>query len=123
MVTVWAVPGAVQAPVLGSMVPPVADQTTSLVAPPVTVAVKVVAVPVVRLTLLGLSAVTATVWGSRTRVLLAVVPARLVTVRMKVLVAVMEPLPKWLPLLMTPTPLFTLPMPSVKVGVMRVPPP
>ena len=59
--------------------------------------------------------------GSATTV--TVVPAALVTVRVKALEAVITPLPKGVPLVTAPMPLFTLPVPLAKTGVMVVLPP
>ena len=61
MLTTWAVDGAVQAPVVGFMVPALADQVRVLVAPPVAAAEKVVEVPTVRLEAAGVIAPTLTV--------------------------------------------------------------
>ena len=104
MVTVAAVAGAVQAPDAASMVPALADQVMPLVAPPVAVALKVVVVPTELTIAAGLTALRATVRGTRVRLVVAMVPAALVTVRMKFLGPVMGPLPKELPLVTTPTP-------------------
>ena len=122
MVTVPAVAGAVQAPVLALMLPPVADQVMPLVAPLEAVALKVVVELAVRVPPTGLMAPTATVCTVMGRLVVAVLPAALVTVRVKVLAAVMVPLLKATPLVTVPTPLSTLPVPLLKEGVMRVVP-
>jgi hypothetical protein len=80
------VDGAVQT--LLAQVPPVEDQVTLLVAPPVAVAVKVVAVETVRDGAAGLMTPTLTTWGVTTAVVVAVAPAEFVTVRVKVLAPV-----------------------------------
>ena len=80
-VTTWAVPGAVQAPVVGLIVPAVALQVTAFVAPPVTEVVKVVAVPAVLVGLTGATDATTTVCGVTVTEVVAVVPAAFVTVR------------------------------------------
>ena len=120
MVTVPATAGAVQAPVPGVMVPALADQVMPLVTPPVAVAPKVVAVLIDRVAPAGLTAPTATVCGVTVRFEVLVVPAALVTVRTKALAAVMVPLGKVVPLVTTPTPWSTLPVPPLKVGVTGV---
>ena len=122
MVTDCSVAGAVQAPVEAFMVPALADQVTMLVAPPLAVVLKVV----VELTSLvgaaGAKAVRATVCGVSVTVAVAVVPAALVTVMVKVLLAVMTPLLKAVPLLTAPMLLSTVAVPLLKVGVMLVVP-
>jgi len=122
MVTDCGVAGAVQAPVLALMEPALAVQLRRLVAPLVAVAVNVVVEFTSLVGAAGLRAPTATVCGVRVTLAVAVVPAALVTVRRKVLLAVMLPLPKAVPLVTTPTPLFTLPVPLLKVGVIVVVP-
>ena len=81
MVAEPAVAGAVQAPVAGSMVPAVAVQVRALVVPPVAVALKVVVVATVLVALAGLRAPTLTTLGVTVRVVVAVLPRLLVTVR------------------------------------------
>lgn len=103
MVTVWAVAGAVQAPVAGFMVPALADQVRVLLTPPVAVAENVVLVPAVRIGAAGVTAPTTTVWGVSVTEVVAAVPAALVTVRRKVFAAVMTLLPKPVPLVTVPT--------------------
>ena len=122
MVAVPTVAGAVQTPP-EVMVPAVADQVTVLVAPPLTRTLKVLVVPVVTVGLPGEMAPRLTPTGVRVRLLVAVVPRLLVTVRVKVLAAVMGPELKGTPLVTTPTPWSTLPVPALKVGVMVVEPP
>ena len=63
MTTLPGVAGAVQAPVLALIVPPVADQVSPLVRPPVAVVEKVVALLTVRLGAAGVMGATATVCG------------------------------------------------------------
>ena len=104
MVTVWAVTGAVQTPVLATMVPALAVQARVFVAPPVAVALKVVLVPVVRVGKAGVMAPTLTAWVVRVTEAVAVLPAALVTVRVKVFAPETAPLPKGVPLATTPTP-------------------
>ena len=123
MVTVPAAAGAVQAPVVGFMVPALAVQVRPLEAPPVAVALKVVAVLTVRMALAGLTEPTATVCGDTVRLAVVVAPAALVTVRTKALAVVMVPLGKAVPLVTAPTPWSTLPVPLLKVGVRVVLPP
>lgn len=118
-----ALAGAVQAPVALFMVPALADQRSPLVAPPVAEAVKVVVLPTARDGATGLTAPTATVWGARLRLVVAWVPAWLITVRVKVLAAAMAPLPKPTPVVTVPTAWSTVPVPPVKVGVTVVVPP
>jgi hypothetical protein len=75
--------GAVQT--LLAQVPTVEDQVTSLVAPPVTVAVKVVWDEVPTVGVAGLIAPTLTTWGVTVAVVVAVTLAELVTVKVKTL--------------------------------------
>ena len=63
MVTFPAVDGAVHAPVLGLMAPPLADQVTPFVTPPVAVVLNVVELLTVRVGAPGLSGFTTTVCG------------------------------------------------------------
>ena len=100
-VTVAAEDGAVQTPPL-VMLPPVVDQVMPLVMPPVALAINVVWVLTSRVGAAGLRAATATGWGFTVKVAVAVVPEALVTVRVKVLAAVMLPLPKAVPLATVP---------------------
>ena len=115
--------GAVQAPVLAFIVPAVADQVMPLVTPPVVLEVKVVVELMSLVDAAGLRAATATVCGFTVRVAVTAVPAALVTVRMKVLAAVMAPLLKAVPLVTAPMLLSTVAVPLLKVGVMLVVPP
>ena len=122
MVTVPGLAGAVQTPP-EVMVPPVADQVTVLVAPPLARTLKVLLVATVTVGVLGRMEPRLTPTGVRVRVLVAVVPRLLVTVRVKVLVAVMGPELKGTPLVTAPIPWSTDPVPALKVGVMVVEPP
>ena len=115
--------GAVQAPVLGFMVPAVADQVMPLVRPPVAVAAKVVALRTSLVARAGLGVLTTTVWGVTVTVEVAWVLPPPVTVRVKVLAVVMVPLENATPLVTAPMPWSTLPVPLLKVGVMVVLPP
>ena len=83
MVTVWAVAGAVQ--VEPDQVPAVEDQVTVLFAPPVGVELNTVLVLTVLVVAAGVTAPTATTWGVTVTEVVAVVPAALVTVKVKVL--------------------------------------
>jgi hypothetical protein len=84
MVTTGVAPaGAVQTPVLALMVPALALQVTVSSAPPVTVVPKVVVEPTVRVGAAGLGVATTTVCGVTWQMVVAVVPAALVTVRVK----------------------------------------
>jgi hypothetical protein len=60
IVTVWAVAGAVQAPVLAFMVPALALQVMAVLVLPVTVALKVVLLPTLTVLLAGVMALTTT---------------------------------------------------------------
>ena len=115
--------GAVQAPVAAFMEPAVADQVTPLVTPPLAVELKVVVELMSLVGAAGARAERATVCGFTVRLAVTAVPAALVTVRMKVLAAVMAPLLKAVPLVTLPMPLLTLAVPLLKVGVMLVVPP
>ena len=105
------------------MVPPVADQVTVPVAPPVTAVLKVVVVSTERTGLPGKMDATTTNCGATVMLAAVVVPAALVTVSVKILVALMMPLLKAVPLTTVPMPLSTVPTPLLKVGVRVVVPP
>ena len=115
--------GAVQAPVDAFITPALADQVMPLVLPPLALEVKVVTELMSLVDAAGLRAVRATVCGFTTRLVVTAVPAAFVTVRMKVLAAVMAPLLKAVPLVTLPMPLLTLAVPLLKEGVIRVLPP
>ena len=114
--------GAVQAPVDAFITPALADQVMPLVLPPLALEVKVVTELMSLVDAAGLSAVRATVCAVRVRLAVAVVPATLVTVRMKVLEVVMVPLPKAVPLVTVPMLWSTVAVPLLKAGVMVVVP-
>ena len=94
-----------------------------MVAPLEAVALKVAVAFTDRVVAAGVTAPTTTVWGLTVKPVEAAVPAALVTVRVKALAAVMTPLLNGVPLVTVPTPLFTLPVPLAKTGVMVVLPP
>ena len=98
MVTLPGVPGAVQTPVTGSMVPAEALQVTAFVTPPVAVAVKVVEVLTERTGAEGVTGPTTTVCGVTVAEASTVSPAALVTRSQKVLVEVMAAVVTGVPL-------------------------
>ena len=70
--------------------------------------------------MLGVIEFTETVCGDTVTEVVAVAPAKLVTVRVNVLEAVIAELLKATPLVTVPTPWFTEPVPLLKVGVILV---
>ena len=122
MVTDPVAGGAVQTPPL-VMLPALADQLMPLPLPPLALALKVVTELTSLVGAAGETAVTATVCGVIVRVVIEVAPAALVTVRVKVLEAVMAALLKAVPLITVPMPWSTLAVPLLKEGVIRVLPP
>ena len=84
MVTLWAEAGAVKAPVEALIVPAEADQVMPVFEAPETELAKVVEPFTVMVGVTGLTAAMLTLWGVTVTEVVAVVPAALVTVRVKV---------------------------------------
>ena len=123
MVTLWAEAGAVKAPVEALIVPAEADQVMPVFEAPETELEKVVEVFTVMVGAAGEIAATAADWTVMVTLAVAVDPAALVTVRVKVLGAVRAPELKAVPEVTAPTLWSTAPVPAEKVGVMLVEPP
>ena len=112
IVTLPAVPGAVHAPVLPLIAPPLAVQATVPKFPPLVVVLKVVELFTVRVGEAGLTGLTTTVCGvTSAESTVACCPPALVTVRVNVVGVVIASDDLATLLVTVPTPLLTLPFP------------